>query len=86
MVVYMNQRADARDQILHPGGWALMDLQPFTALGWLGLGFIAVCVLRARRPARSEALGRVSCRPTITTGCRRDIECGRGLAESPARG
>jgi hypothetical protein len=30
----MNQRADARDQILHPGGWVLMDLHPFTALGW----------------------------------------------------
>jgi hypothetical protein len=29
-----------------------MDLLPFTALGWLGLGFIAVGVLRARRSAR----------------------------------
>jgi hypothetical protein len=54
----MNQRADARDQILHPGGWALMDLLPFTALGRLGLGFTAVGVLRARWPARLEALGR----------------------------
>jgi hypothetical protein len=36
-----------------------MDLLPFTALGWLGLGFIAAGVLRARRPARFEALGRV---------------------------
>jgi hypothetical protein len=31
---------------------ALMDLLPFTALGWLGLGFIAAGVLRAWRPAR----------------------------------
>ena len=36
-----------------------MDLLPFTALGWLGLGFIAVGVLRARRSARLETLGRV---------------------------
>ena len=31
-----------------------MDLLPFTALGWLGLGFIAVGVLRARRSARDR--------------------------------
>jgi hypothetical protein len=41
-----------------PGGRALMNLLAFTALGWLGLGFTAVGVLRARRPARLEALGR----------------------------
>jgi len=45
--------------IVHPRGRALMDLLPFTALGWLGLGFIAAGMLRARRPARFEALGRV---------------------------
>jgi hypothetical protein len=65
----MNQRADARDQILHPGSRALMDLLSFTALGRLGLGFTAVGVLRARRPTRLEALGGFSCRPTATTGC-----------------
>ena len=45
--------------ILHPRGRTLMDLLPFTSLGWLGLGFIAVGVLRTRRPARLETLGRV---------------------------
>jgi amino acid transporter len=45
--------------ILHPRGRALMDLLPFTALGWLGLDFIAAGVLRARRSARFEALGRI---------------------------
>jgi hypothetical protein len=36
-----------------------MDLLPFAALGWLGLGVIAAGTLRARRPASLEALGRV---------------------------
>jgi hypothetical protein len=36
-----------------------MDLLPFAALGWLGLGVISASVLRARRPARFEAMGRV---------------------------
>jgi hypothetical protein len=37
-----------------------MDLLPFVALGWLCLGVIAASVLRARRSASFEALGRVS--------------------------
>jgi amino acid transporter len=45
--------------ILHPRGRALMDLLPFTALGWLGLGVIAVVVLRTRRPESFQAMGRV---------------------------
>jgi len=45
--------------ILHPRGWTLMALLPFLALGWLCLGVIAVGVLRARRPASFQALGRV---------------------------
>ncbi len=45
--------------ILHPRGRALMDLLPFAALGWLGLGVVAAAVLRARRPASFEMLGRV---------------------------
>ena len=45
--------------VLHPRGRALMDLLPFASLGWLGLGFIAAGVLRARRSASFEALGRV---------------------------
>jgi hypothetical protein len=35
-----------------------VNLLPFTALGWLGLGAIAVAILRARQPARFETLGR----------------------------
>jgi amino acid transporter len=45
--------------ILHPRAYTLVNLLPFAALGWLGLGFIAAGVLRARRPADLEALGRV---------------------------
>jgi len=45
--------------ILHPRGRTLMDLLPFAALGWLGLGVIAAGVLRVRRPASFEALDRV---------------------------
>jgi len=45
--------------ILHPRGRALMDLLPFASVGWLFLGVIAASVLRARRPASFEALGRV---------------------------
>jgi amino acid transporter len=43
--------------VLHPH--RLTDLLPFLALGWLGLGAIAAGVLRARRPSRFAALGRV---------------------------
>jgi amino acid transporter len=45
--------------ILHPRAHRLVDLLPFAALGWLCLGAIAVGVLRTRRPASFEALGRV---------------------------
>jgi amino acid transporter len=45
--------------ILHPRAHTLVDLLPFTALGWLGLGGVAAAILRARRPASFEALGRV---------------------------
>ncbi|HEY9241321.1 MAG TPA: APC family permease [Streptosporangiaceae bacterium] len=43
--------------IIHPH--RLADLLPFLAIGWLGLGAIAVGVLRARRPGSFAALGRV---------------------------
>jgi amino acid transporter len=49
--------------ILHPHGRTLMDLLPFTALGWLGLGVIAVIALRARRPESFQAMGRVFAPP-----------------------
>jgi amino acid transporter len=45
--------------ILHPRGHRLVDLLPFAALGWLCLGVIAAGILRARRPAGLETLGRV---------------------------
>ena len=45
--------------IIHPPAYTLMNLLPFTALGWLGLGIIAVSFLRARRPASFQALGTV---------------------------
>jgi amino acid transporter len=45
--------------ILHPRAYTLVNLLPFVALGWLCLGIIAAGVLRARRPANLEALGRV---------------------------
>ena len=45
--------------ILHPRDYTLVNLLPFVALGWLCLGVIAAGVLRAKRPANLEALGRV---------------------------
>ncbi len=45
--------------ILHPRARTLADLLPFVALGWLGLGAIVAAILRARRPASFETLGRV---------------------------
>jgi amino acid transporter len=45
--------------ILHPRARQLADLLHFTALGWLGLGIVVAVILRARRPATFETLGRV---------------------------
>ena len=45
--------------ILHPRAHTPAGLLPFAALGWLGLGAVAAGILRARRPASFEALGRV---------------------------
>ena len=45
--------------IIHPRTHRLVDLLPFAALGWLCLGAIAAGVLRTRRPASFETLGRV---------------------------
>ncbi len=45
--------------ILHPRAYTLANLLPFAALGWLCLGIIAAGVLRAKRPASLETLGRV---------------------------
>jgi hypothetical protein len=45
--------------ILHPRAHTLMDLLPFTALGWLCAGVIVAGVLRARRPVAFDRLGSV---------------------------
>ena len=45
--------------ILRPPAYTLVNLLPFAALGWLGLGVAAAAVLRARRPASFRTLGRV---------------------------
>jgi amino acid transporter len=45
--------------ILHPRAHRLADLLPYAALGWLGLGAVVAGVLRARRSARLDSLGRV---------------------------
>ena len=71
--------------IVHPRAHTLADLLPFAALGWLGLGAIAAGVLRARRPASFETLGRVFMPATDSQGAvapcgRRDPPYGRGTA------
>lgn len=38
--------------------YTLVNLLPFIAFGWLMLGAVAAAVLRRRRPAAFEALGR----------------------------
>ena len=53
---------------LHPRAHTLADLLPFAALGWLCLGAIAVGVLRARRQASFETLGRVFMPATDSQG------------------
>jgi amino acid transporter len=75
--------------ILHPHGRTLMDLLPFVALGWLGLGVIAASALRARRPAIFAALGPVSSPagndPQVPAGAA-PPGTRQGPAESPAKG
>ena len=65
--------------ILHPHAYTLVDLLPFTALGWLCLGVIAAAVLRARRPASFEALGRVFMPADEEAGSSKDLGPGEGL-------
>jgi amino acid transporter len=43
---------------IRPPAYTLVNLLPFIALGWLGLGAIAAVVLRTRRPASFETVGR----------------------------
>jgi hypothetical protein len=44
--------------ILFPGAYTLANLLPFISVGWLLIGAIAAGLLRARRPATFQALGR----------------------------
>ena len=44
--------------ILFPGAYTLANLLPFISLGWLLIGAIAAAILRVRRPATFQALGR----------------------------
>ena len=45
--------------IIHPRAYTLVNLLPFIALGWLALGIIVARVLRTRRPAIFQTLGKV---------------------------
>jgi amino acid transporter len=45
--------------ILHPRTHDLASLLPFAALGWLCIGIVTASILRIRRPAGFETLGRV---------------------------
>ena len=58
--------------VLHPH--RLTDLLPFLAVAWLGLGAIAAGVLRARRPGRFAALGRVFAGPGAGAGLKSPSE------------
>ena len=49
--------------ILRPPAYTLVNLLPFAAFGWLCLGAIIAVVLRARQPARYQALGRTFLSP-----------------------
>jgi hypothetical protein len=44
--------------ILFPDAYTLANLLPFISLGWLLIGAMATGILRARRPATFQALGR----------------------------
>ncbi len=61
--------------IAHPHGHRLVDLLPFAALGWLTLGAVTAGLLRARRPARFQRLGR----------CSGPLNHPRGGEDKPAR-
>jgi amino acid transporter len=50
--------ATASAVFLFPGAYTLANLLPFISLGWLLIGAIAAGILRARRPATFQALGR----------------------------
>ena len=60
--------------IIRPPAYTLVNLLPFTALGWLCLGVIAAAVLRARRPASFQALGRVFMPAEEEAGSSKDLE------------
>jgi amino acid transporter len=70
--------------ILHPRAGHLADLLHFTALGWLCLGAVVAVILRARRPASFERLGRVFVPADEQPAC--TLEPTRDLAADHGRG
>jgi hypothetical protein len=70
--------------IVHPRANGLAGLLPFAAVGWLCLGAAAAMVLRSRRPASFEALGRVFT-PGTGQGAsgRTDSQPARGTRHEP---
>ena len=72
--------------ILRPPAYTLVNLLPFAALGWLCLGVIAAAVLRARRPASFQALGRVFMPAEEETNSSKDLRPGQGPGLSFLRG
>ena len=72
--------------ILRPPAYTLVNLLPFAALGWLCLGVIAAAVLRARRPASFQALGRVFMPAEEETSSSKDLRPGHGPGLSFLRG
>jgi hypothetical protein len=65
--------------ILDPPTYTLVNLLPFAALGWLCLGVIAAAVLKARRPASFQALGRVFMPADEETSHSKVLGAGQGL-------
>ena len=59
LVAYLGIRTSSWVDLVLAAGRTLVDLLPFAALGWLVLGVFAAAILRTRRPASFEMLGRV---------------------------
>jgi len=67
--------------ILRPPAYTLVNLLPFATLGWLCLGVIVAAVLRDRRPASFQALGRVFMPAEEEVSNSKDLDPGRGRVD-----